>query len=478
MTVERVLIADPDVTVLDQIGGELTAHGYEVFPATHADELRQHRAARRCDVALIDLDLPGGRGLGVAHDLAMERSELCVAVMGPADRLSNLADELLDAHFGMLAKPVTTGQALLTIEQVLELRRLREENHMLRRQWEEDEGPDDLVAHSPEMVDVLRQAATIADTDRPVLVCGPPGTETEIVALYIHRCSQRANGPFIRFECGRASAAREEADLFGRHYEGPNAAVWRGSGRIDLAARGTLFLEHITALAPAAQAKLLRFIDEGQFLRADAQHFGLAAPREGAQATPTRADVRIVCASSHHPDELSNLRRLRHDLLFRLSPLSITIPPLTRRLCDIRPLAERVLRRVARETGQCARRLSPDAARALEEYDWPGNVAELRDTIRAAVLGADHPTLTPEDLLRGPSRRVISGVISGASGPSLEDAERQVILQTLRETGGNQTEAARRLCVAMGTLRNRLARYRSRGLMEAAPPAGTRGKPC
>jgi len=479
MNVDRILIADTDDSALDRLGTQLAAHGYEVFLASSSDELLEVASTRGCDMALIDLALPGRGGLEAARALTAVAPGASVTLMGERSEIGDLSEDLRACHYSYLQKPLTPGQVLLAIDQAAELKRLREENRMLRNQWEEDERPEDLVYRSPLMIDVLRQAATAADADEPMALYGAPGTEKEILALYAHRCSRRVDKPFIRFECGRATGTNEEAELFGREYDGSNGAIWRRAGRLELAAGGTLFMENISELSPGCQAKLLRFIDEGKFLRANADGFGLSVPTPGRRHSTHNADVRIICSSSRALDGACGAAGLREDLLFRLNALSIRIPPLAERREDILPLARRFLRRFALEARNDVREISPAAARLLEQYDWPGNVAELRDTIRTAAISAQHQVLLPEDLLHGPSRAVVSGVIGGVTGPSLDDAERQLILKTLHETHGNRTRAARRLCITTSTLCNKLARYRDSGLLGVAPlVAGRGGKKC
>ncbi|MFW6158717.1 MAG: sigma-54-dependent transcriptional regulator [Planctomycetota bacterium] len=477
MNIYRIIVADTDYSVLDSLGGHLAAHGYEVFLATSGADVIELAAEQGCHLALVELDLPDVDGLAAAERLTASVADIAVTLMGAPDTVEQHADRLLGSEFSCLQKPISPAQALLAVERAARVKRLKDENRMLRRDWEEHEGPDDLVSQTPVMVDVLRQAATAAEDDSPVVICGPPGTEKDIVALYIHRCSQRADGPFIRFECGHNRPHSEEAELFGREYHGSNGAVWRGSGRLDLAAGGTLLLDRVEDLSPRCQAKLLRFIEEGLFTRAETDQLGRAAADHLRRGVPTRADVRIICAFSGDGDAARS-DRLREDLLFRLNELSITIPPLAQRRKDIVPLARRLVERFGLELSKGVTGISPEAERLLEDYDWPGNLAELKDTIRTAVLGAQHTVLAPEDLLRGPSRRVISGVIGGVTGPTLEDAERQLILKTLTETRGNKSEAARRLRISTGTLNNKLARYQASGLVDGARNATKKAEKC
>jgi len=458
MAAERVLIADADGAALDRLCAELIEHGCDVLAASSADELLILSANAGYDIAVIDLALPGLDAFAAAHTLAVAAPDAPLILMGHPAALTERCPDLLAASFAVLQEPLGPGQLAQAVERAAELRRLREENFMLRAQWEERESPDDFSSRSPRMIDALRQAATAADTAEPIALYGPPGTETDIVALYVHRCSRRARGPFVRFDCGRGPAAFEEARLFGHNSSEPACAAG-GAGYVELAGAGTLFLDNVEELAPHCQAKLLRFIEEGQFL---------AAGASAADRPPSRADVRIISASMRDPRTVAEGRELRHDLFYRLNAFSVAIPPLSDRPEDVRLLARRFLRRFALEASKNIRAISPEAERLLAEYAWPGNVEELKDCIRTAVAGAEGGLLLPEDLLRGPCRTEVSGVIGGVTGPTLEDAQRQLIVKTLNETHGDRAEAARRLCISAAALAAKVDRYEADGLIASA----------
>jgi DNA-binding NtrC family response regulator len=447
MIADRILIADRDEEALRRLGDELATHGYEVVLAPTAATLAHCLAEHGCDIVLIDIELDGD-GLAAARNVRSRAPETRVIVMAEPDRVADHAAELLTHHCALLHKPVNTPQLLIAVDQAASLCRLRHENRTLRQQWEDSEAPGDFVSHNPLMIDLLRQAATAADTDEPVIICGPAGTETDIVALYIHRCSRRSDRPFVRFQCHTAEPDEQADALFGSEHVAPDGVAWRSHGLLDLATGGTLFIENVHLLSSGAQAQLLRFIEEA----------------EGLRGTPR---VRILCSAELAADEMDQLDRLRQDLLFRLNTFSLNIPPLSERREDVLPLAQRFRARFARALSRDVVDISDAATELLEEYDWPGNTRELRHAIQAAVCGAHGRVLAPEDLLRGPSRRSDSVMVGGVTGPSIEDAERQLILITLQETDHNKTETARRLGISMSSLCNRLARYRSEGLLPA-----------
>lgn len=458
MNIRRIIVADADSRAVEGVAGHLAEHGYEVFLAANAAELVQHALEYGCDLAIVELDLPDGNGLDAARRLTAEVPGIPVMLMGSAPTIERYADRILRAGLGYVQKPVGSLQALLAVRQAERARQLEDENRMLRSDWERDEGPEDLVFHSPLMVDVLRQAATAAETDAPVVVYGAPGTEKRIIALFIHRCSRRSDGPFVRFQCGQNSPCTEVAELFGRGHHSGSEAVRSGGGRLALACGGTLLLDGVERLSPRCQARLLRFLEEEPFTDAEPSRSWSAQP-----ISPGHRPVRIIGSFSGE----ARPQELREDLFYRLSGLSITIPALGQRREDIVPLAHRLTERFADDLSKGVRGISPEAERLLESYDWPGNLAELKDTLRTAVLGARHAVLLPEDFLRGPSRVVHAGVIGGVTGPTLEDAERQLILKTLDQTRGNKAEAARRLRITPGTLNNKLNQYRSLGLFDA-----------
>ncbi len=440
MNTSRVLLAVLPADEAGRVARELAYYGRDVSFANSGDEAVRIALAGACDAAFIDLALDGD-GLDTARRIRAILPETLVTVLGSSQELDQRLPELLSSRCSCLQKPLTASQVLLALEQANELRRLRAENRMLHRQWEDDEAPDDLVSQSPLMIDMLRQAATIADAIEPVTIYGEPGTEKHIVALYIHRSGRRADGPFIRFTCGRHDPRAEEVALFGTG--GGNR---ESCGRIELAAGGTLFLDGVQNLCRVCQARLLRLVEE-------------------PERTPAPA-ARIIC-SLPADAELRPPTSLRKDLIYRLNTFSITIPPLAERREDILPLAERFLRRFAREAFRHIQGISPAARQLLEEYTWPGNVVELRETIRCAVSRATGQVLAPEDLAEGPSRALVAGSALVA-GPSVEDAERQIILKTLRDTEWNKTEAARRLRITRTTLASRIARYRACGLLKSA----------
>ncbi len=447
MIARRVLVADGDYAVLDKVGGQLAAHDCEVFLASSVEEMLDVAAANCCDAAFVDLGLSGRDGLEAAKTLTAISPDTLITMIGESADLTEHFAELAAARFTALRKPITGDAVLLVIERAAEIHRLRRENRMLQNQWEEDQGLDDFVSRSPQMIEALRQAATAAETAEPVILHGAPGTEKEIFALYIHRCSARADNLFVRFECGRMTGRLEEIELFGHERTG------ECGGRIELADGGTLFLDNVGRLSAACQARLLRLVEEGE-VRHDR---GAACGRHQC------AGVRIICASVQDCRDAPGVQPFRQDLLYRLSGLSIAIPPLSARRMDILPLANRFLCRFSAEAGKPIRRISDEAAGRLLEYDWPGNVEELKHVIRCAATGARHDLLSPEDLPRV-TRRPKSGI----HGCTLQEAERQLILTALHETGGNYAEAARRLGLTPSSLAAKVAAYRRNGLFAAS----------
>ncbi len=443
MIADRILIADNHTEVLHHLGNALAGHNYEVALAADASALARCLTGHVCDIALIDADF-NGDGMGTAHRLHCRKPDLPCILMAEADRGKACTPELLAHHYALVHKPVDLGRLLVAIDQAASMNRLQRENKTLRQQWEDEEAPDAWVSHSPLMIDLLRQAAKAAETEHPIILCGPAGTETDLIALYVHRCSSRSRRPFIRFQCGLHPPCDHADALFGCEHVSPTGEAWRSHGLADLAAGGTLFIENLTRLATGAQAHLLRFIEE-----------------DNGQAS----DVRLLCSAQTRTGELSRLGGIRRDLLFRLNALALNVPPLVERRGDILPLARRFAERFARALSKPVIDISDAAAHLLEAYSWPGNTEELRHTIQMAVFGALGNIIAPEDLLRGPARAALPGALSGVAGPSLNDVERQWILATLEAVGQNKAEAAQRLGLSLSALCGKLARYHAEGLL-------------
>ncbi|HWR71634.1 MAG TPA: sigma 54-interacting transcriptional regulator [Nitrospirota bacterium] len=305
-----------------------------------------------------------------------------------------------------------------------------------------------LIGGSTAMQEVFGILERVAPMDITVLIQGETGTGKEVAARAIHQHSRRSGGPFVVFDCGAVAPNLIESELFGHEKGAFTDAVKARQGAFELARNGTLFLDEIGELLPALQPKLLRALDQRE------------VKRVGADRSVT-VDVRVVAATNRDLEKEVKAGRFREDLYYRLSGVSVFIPPLRKRREDIETLAGHLLKDISSESGKKISGLSSEAAEALQAYPWPGNVRELRNIlIRAAALSSG-TRLEARDLFL--TQRKSATTLHGLRGKTLEEIEKAAIHATLKSVSGNKTEAAKALGIAYSTLYEKMKKYGIRG---------------
>jgi transcriptional regulator with GAF, ATPase, and Fis domain len=308
----------------------------------------------------------------------------------------------------------------------------------------------------------MRSAQRIAKSKGTVLITGESGTGKERVAQVIHQESSRARGPFIRVNCAALSETLLESELFGHERGAFTGAHKSREGRFELADGGTLLLDEIGEISPALQAKLLRVLEEEEFERVGGN-------------TTIKVDVRVVATTNRDLATEVKAGRFREDLYYRLHVLPIHVTPLRERAKDIVPLTKHFLAHYARSQGQPIPQITPAAEQRLMSWSWPGNVRELENVVQRAVVLMQGNTLDAPDLVFGAATGPVAVLQGGAPAAQstkpmlanrpLADIEREAILETLASTGGNKTEAARRMGVSARTLSNKMKLWRQLGLV-------------
>ncbi len=302
----------------------------------------------------------------------------------------------------------------------------------------------DLIGTSIPMREVFGVLERVAPTDITVLIQGETGTGKELAARAIHDHSRRAKGSFIVFDCGAVAPNLIESELFGHEKGAFTDAVKSRQGALELADGGTLFLDEIGELTPALQPKLLRALDRQE------------VKRVGAEQT-IRTNVRVVAATNRDLHKEAKAGAFREDLYYRLSAVSVFLPPLRKRPEDIEPISAKLLADLAGEIGRKLSGLSPEAAEALRSYPWPGTVRELRNVLGRAAALSDGNHIEAKDLFLSQGRS--SDTLDGLSGKTLEEIEKAAIHATLRSAKGNKTEAAKVLGIAYSTLFEKMKKY-------------------
>jgi len=316
-----------------------------------------------------------------------------------------------------------------------------------------------MIGQSRRLGDVLESAKKAAATSVSILICGESGTGKELLAQFIHSRSRRAGGPFVRVNCAALAESLLESELFGHEKGAFTGALFSHRGRFERADGGTLLLDEITETPPAFQAKLLRVLEEMSFERVG-----------GTESI--RVNVRII--STTNQDILRRVRdgAFRADLYYRLAGVRLTLPPLRERMEDLPPLIWFFVNQYAPETGRRIEGIERETLDLFEQYSWPGNIRQLRNVVRTALILGEGPLLSVTDLpavmeeLRA-GEPCTANVRFSQKGYSLEEVERQAILTVLERTGGNQSEAARLLGISDRTLRERIRKYRRQEILAA-----------
>jgi two-component system NtrC family response regulator len=330
--------------------------------------------------------------------------------------------------------------------------RLEAQVATLTRELEARTGQRRVVGQSKVWRDVLAQAARVAQTETTVLLTGESGTGKEVVARFIHHASRRSHGPFVAINCAALPDQLLESELFGYERGAFTGAVGSKPGRIEQASNGVLFLDEVGEMAPTVQAKLLRVLEEREFMRLGSTRL-------------IHADIRVISATNRDLHGAMQRGEFREDLYYRLGVFEITLPPLRERLNDILELADIFLKEIGESVGRPAAGIAPDAKDQLLAYGWPGNVRELRNAIERAVLLADGGVIRSEHLPVAAPRtqpaavEVASSGALPAGGVNLEDIERQLVIKALTQARHNKTRAAKLLGLTRAQLYSRIEKY-------------------
>ena len=443
----------------------------EVITAGTAEEglelLRQHGP----DVMLLDIRLPGAPGLEITQQVQVIDPKLPVAYITVSDD-SNLAIEAMKrGAYDFLLKPLDVQQVQDVVERALEIRRRMLVPVKLSEAPSDAENAADqedvILGRSSKMLNVYKEIGRVAARDVTVLICGESGTGKELVARAIYHHSGRKERPFLAVNCAALTETLLESELFGHEKGSFTGADQRRIGKFEQCNGGTIFLDEVGDMSPSVQSKVLRLLQEQKFQRVG-----------GTESIQT--DVRIITATNRDLEAMVDEGEFRLDLFHRLNDYRIDLPPLRERDADIQLLVEQLLRRFARELDKDVQGISPEALELLQQHHWPGNVRELQTALRKAVLRATGPVLVseffpasiqsgggadgtsdgdddelPHDLKRYLDERQRAGS-RDLYAETLAMMERYLITRIVRETGGNQSQAAERLGITRGSLRHKL----------------------
>ena len=424
---------------------------FDVYIAEDAKAATELLERESFDVMLTDFRMPNEDGLKlIARAKSLPKPPVCILMTAygseevAVDAMKRGADDYI-AKGRMQIDELEMRIARLLRTQTLEV-----ENVALRQQLDTKFGLENIVGESPVMKEVFDVVQQVAPTRATVLLLGESGTGKELIAKAIHQLSPRAKQPMVTVHCAALSATLLESELFGHERGAFTGAHERRIGRFEQAQGGTLFLDEIGEIDATIQIKLLRFLGERTF------------ERVGSNKTLS-ADVRLVAATNKNLEDLVKAGKFREDLFFRLRVVEISLPPLRERAADIPLLARAFLKEFAKENNKPVTEFTGDALDALVVHRWPGNVRELRTAIEHAVVLARGEKISLRDL--PPSVRNSAGATPEpqqllAKGEiTVKEAERQLLIRALKETGGNRTLAAKRIGMSRRTLHRKLHTY-------------------
>ncbi len=439
----RVLIVEDEPVIRMEARRMLTRAGYDVAEAASVQQAEADHDLASFDLVLSDLRLPGSSGT----ELIAKCAPSPVVIMTSYATVRSAVDAMKQGAADYLAKPFDNDELLLLVERVLRQGRLERQNVALKRDVERDYETKHMVGSCPAMEELFSRVRKVAPTAATVLILGESGTGKELVARAIHEQSTRSDAPLVAVNCAAIPEGLIESELFGHEKGAFTGAQAARTGLVEAADGGTLFLDEIGELPAAAQARLLRVLQEGEV-------------RKVGATRSRKVDVRVVAATHRDLPAMVREGTFRQDLFFRLRVMEIVVPPLRERGVDVRLLAEHLLARAVARMHAPKAAFTPDALAAIDAHPWPGNVRELENAIERAVILCETGRITPELLGIDPAGDDTS---VGTEGDSLEDYFRRFVRE--HEATMSETELARALGISRKSLwerRHRLGLPRRR----------------
>ncbi len=446
-----VHIIDDEPVIHDVLGQLLTSEGYEVEQSSSGEEALEKHRARTFDVVLLDLLMPGMDGLTVLGRLRKIDPQAAVIVITAYASVESAIAAMKQGAFDYVQKPFKHDDLLLTIQRALERRRLQEENLRLKDELRRKFSFDRILGKSQAMRTVFDLVQAAAPTRSTILLQGESGTGKELVARAIHQNSLRADAPFVIVNSGSLPPDLLESHLFG-HVKGAfTGAVSLKKGLFEAADTGSIFFDEISSIGAETQAKLLRVLQEKEFMRL------------GGTET-IKVDVRIIAATNTDLEDLIRAKTFRQDLYYRLNVIKVELPPLRDRKEDIPLLVRHFVERFGQENAKAIEGVSEDVLEILDSYDWPGNVRELENLVERAVVLAKSKIITRSNLppfFLGRDR-LEEEPVGGDESFNLKDRmrsyQKKVIVAALKKTRGVQNRAAAILGLKPTTLNEMIKR--------------------
>jgi two-component system response regulator PilR (NtrC family) len=455
--VPRVLVVDDERSMRELLEIVLRREGYDVLTADNGRAALSTLEHQPVDLLISDIKMPDMSGVDVLRAArGMDPDMLAIMITAFASTETAVEALRLGAH-DYISKPFKVDELKLRVRKALERVRLQQENLVLKRTLRSSHQFCNIIGRSEAMLAVFKLIETVATTSSTILVTGESGTGKELAARAIHYSSLRRDRPFVALNCGALTETLLESELFGHMRGSFTGAAANKKGLIEVAERGTIFLDEIGDMSPMMQVKLLRVLQERRFRRVGGTE-------------EIEADIRIIAATNQDLAKLVAEGRFREDLYYRINVIPVHLPALRERREDIPLLAEHFLARYCEQMSKKLAGISADAMRHLTVYDWPGNIRELENVIERAVALEQTPTILADSL---PGHVVGQGPRPGSQAVELpqegidleqhvQGVEREFIAQALRRAGGVQVKAAELVGMSFRSFRYYAKKYNLR----------------
>jgi two-component system response regulator PilR (NtrC family) len=458
-TRHRILIVDDEQSIRELLAIVLRRDGYDVILAENGRTALNVLEQEPVDLLISDIKMPDMSGVEVLRAAKQIDHDILGIMITAFASTESAVEALRMGAYDYVSKPFDVDELKIIVRNALERRQLRQENLLLKRALQTSHQFSSIVGRSEAMLAVFKLIETIAPTNSTILVTGESGTGKELVARAIHFNSLRRDRPFVAVNCGALPEQLLESELFGHMRGSFTGASANKKGLVEVADRGTIFLDEIGEMSPMMQVKLLRVLQERRFRRVGG-------------TDELEANIRVIAATNQDLAKMVTDGRFREDLYYRINVIQVQLPPLRDRRDDIPLLAGHFLEKFREQMGKDIASISQESMTYLERYDWPGNIRELENVIERAVALESSAAILP-DSLPPPLRGLPSKNGQGQAAPHLPDAgfdleahvenvERDFIAQALKRAGGKQSKAAELLGMSFRSFRYYVKKYNLR----------------
>jgi two-component system response regulator HydG len=445
----KILVVDDEAPHRQMLDAVLSVEGYEIHHAEDGQEAISLVEERFYDLILMDIRMSKVGGIEALKKIKKISPGIPIIIMTAYASVDTAVDALKSGAYDYLTKPLDIEELKILVKKALHHRKLEQENIYLKERLGDRFNFSNIIGRSPAMQDLFETIALVAPSEATVLIAGESGTGKELIANAIHHNSPRKDQAFIKVNCAALPETLLESELFGHEKGAFTGALARKQGRFQLAHTGSIFLDEVGEMTPTTQTKILRVLQEREF--------------EPLGSTQTvKVDTRVIAATNKNLLEEIQQGNFREDLYYRLNVVTLEVPSLRERREDISLLADFFLKQYAEKNRRLIKGFTPKAMDLLIRHDWPGNVRELENVVERAVIMARGDLISQGELpdaIRGLEGEMGEAEIDLSPGRSLKEVERDMILRTLEDTGGNRTRTAEILGISRRTLQLKLKEY-------------------